>query len=506
MPIRMEVDAECERLLPGTPSALEALLSAHCLASPPPLHMDALVGVLTDVEQLVQAGRFLAAGHLLKAIDVTAATEPAAAAFVRRTAELHSTLVYRWRDRYAELQTAIRTLAGGRPPRMVGGGPSVGAASDWSVAYERRGIVTRTARDDSGALWLRTAGTIEGASCTEVASLWREVDLFERWFPLCSASRSLGRPEPFDELAALELQLSVRLPIGVAVGLTRCLHVRSFGCDALEDGAVLFSAASLKPDEESAAGASGDASARLIALYACVQPLDHVTSHCTFALATELNLPVPTALLAAAMARVVTAAMGSLRREARRLGRGDADAAHARRIASDQPLYEGIIGARARRWLRGGGHDPPPPATPATQRRARDEESCPCLSAAHTARAELDSVADRPACRHASPTVPEAARAAVHRGEGAACSKGFANGHTNRADTASCGTERAWTRLGGSPLSQSGRGRTMWRRLVLECCGGCRRRLRRCLRDQALQNWKETGQGRDEVEQGLHVV
>ena len=72
---------------------------------------------------------------------------------------------------------------------------NVGEGPDkWCPAAEFRGVTTAYRHDTAGRLWLRTEGVMEDVSLVEAVAMWKEIDLFQNWFPLCAASPRLASP------------------------------------------------------------------------------------------------------------------------------------------------------------------------------------------------------------------------------------------------------------------------------------------------------------------------
>ncbi len=45
--------------------------------------------------------------------------------------------------------------------------------------------------DDDGSLSLKVDGTVEGCSMLECIAVWREVDLYDEWMPMCNDAKKL---------------------------------------------------------------------------------------------------------------------------------------------------------------------------------------------------------------------------------------------------------------------------------------------------------------------------
>lgn len=131
------------------------------------------------------------------------------------------------RVRYRECLETLRVMTA-----------SVQCAGDDAAAWQSAGVykeaTTSYKHDTSGRLWLKTEGLMEDVSMVEAVALWKEIDLFKSWFPLCASSSVLARQGRVELIASIELSAGT-LPIG-----KRDAVLHGYGVDALDDGFMLI--------------------------------------------------------------------------------------------------------------------------------------------------------------------------------------------------------------------------------------------------------------------------
>ena len=122
--------------------------------------------------------------------------------------------------RYNEVLDALRVLSEGDDV--------------WKFAQSYRGVDSHYKHDEVGRLWLKTDGVMEGVDLLECVAMWREADLFDRWFPLCHESQVLAQQGRVEMLAYMKLAAN-GLPIG-----NRDAVLHGYGVDALDDGFMMI--------------------------------------------------------------------------------------------------------------------------------------------------------------------------------------------------------------------------------------------------------------------------
>ena len=156
---------------------------------------------LTNVLALAEAHRWLDAGQALRELDATVHAAPAAPAVVELQRALRvqgevARAVATVRARYAECVGALRVLSEG--------------ADIWRFGSQFRGVTSHYKHDDAGRLWLRTEGVMDDVSMLECVALWKEIDLFDAWFPLCQSSKVLAAQGRVELLAWMELAVTAQ--------------------------------------------------------------------------------------------------------------------------------------------------------------------------------------------------------------------------------------------------------------------------------------------------------
>ena len=165
--------------------------AASLVVAPTAVH-EALQSVLARAE----AHQWLDAGLALRALDAAvhaAPLDPHVLALQQelRTRPAAAAAVQTVRSRYAECVEALRVLSAGEEV--------------WQFAQSFRGVTSHYKHDAAGRLWLRTEGVMEDVSMIECVALWKEIDLFSQWFPLCSESSVLAQQGRVELLAWMQL-------------------------------------------------------------------------------------------------------------------------------------------------------------------------------------------------------------------------------------------------------------------------------------------------------------
>ena len=218
------------------------------------------------------------------------------------------------RARYRECLEALRLL---------------GQSSDgWAFAEEAHGATTHYRHDAAGRLWLRTEGVMKDIGCLECIALWKEVDLFDRWFPLCQGARALAAPGRVELLAWFELAVQ-GLPLG-----KRDAVLQGYGVDALSDGFMMVigrSAAQSDWPQVPFPPLEGFGAARMhvAGLQVLVQPLSDRSVRCCYCCHIDIRAPLPRPMLRLATQHVVGRIFHALQQEARKIRRGAEHSAHA---------------------------------------------------------------------------------------------------------------------------------------------------------------------------------
>ena len=194
------------------------------------------------------------------------------------------------------------------------------------------------------------------APVSQCVSFWREADLFDRWFPMCSRSRVLKQMGRCEMLAWMEL--SPTGPIG-----RRDAVLHGYGVDALDDGFMMILGRSVEQSEWAdlrfpVAGGFGAARMLVHGLQVLIQPLGPDAVRCVFLSCLDLQMPVPPPVLQLATQTVVGMIHHQLEKEARRIHSAAAASDHAARMERDAHIYWGWMKPRVDATLRelaGGG-------------------------------------------------------------------------------------------------------------------------------------------------------
>lgn len=273
--------------------------------------------------------QLLEAGLQLRALDSCVARHPQHAAVCAlqrmlrcdpaRAARLQTT-----RGRYRECLDALRM--------------SSTESEGWLFAQEFRGVRTEYRHDSAGRLWLRTDGVMSGVSTLECLAMWREVDLFQRWFPLCLGSKVLAQQGRVETLAWVELSAGA-LPVG-----RRDMVLHGYGVDALADGFMMILGKSASQSDFPKipfppVRGFGSARMHVHGLQVVMQPLADRTVRCCYTCNIDIKAPLPKPVVQFATQRIVGAIFHALQKEAAGIRAGAAASAHAARMQRDAHVY-----------------------------------------------------------------------------------------------------------------------------------------------------------------------
>ena len=316
---------------------------------------EALQSVLARAE----AHQWLDAGLALRALDAAvhaAPRDPHVLALQKelRTRPAAAAAVQTVRSRYAECVEALRVLSAGEEV--------------WQFAQSFRGVTSHYKHDAAGRLWLRTEGVMEDVSMIECVALWKEIDLFSQWFPLCSESSVLAQQGRVELLAWMQLA-APGLPIG-----KRDAVLHGYGVDALDDGFMLVIGRSAQQADFPSVAfppVTGFGSARMHVqgLQVLVTPLAERRVRCSYVVHIDMRAPLPAPMLQFATQRVVGMIFHKLQKEARRIRLGSAESPHAARMERERHVYFGWMLPRMKEALLALGLAPAPRASPASEMR-----------------------------------------------------------------------------------------------------------------------------------------
>lgn len=202
-----------------------------------------------------------------------------------------------------------------------------------------RGVHSYYKHDDAGRLWLRTEGVMEDVSLLECVALWKEIDLFRQWFPLCTDSRVLAEQGRVELLAWIQLA-APGLPIG-----KRDAVLHGYGVDALNDGFMMIIGRSAQQADFPNVAfpplrGFGAARMHVQGLQVLVTPLAERRVRCAYVVHIDMCAPLPAPMLHFATQRVVGMIFHKLRKEAQRIRLGAGESVHAARMVRDPHIYE----------------------------------------------------------------------------------------------------------------------------------------------------------------------
>jgi hypothetical protein len=83
---------------------------------------------------------------------------------------------------------------------------------------------------EDGKFWIKVDGVLDLAA-TQVASVWKEGDLYHEWFPMCSWSKIFHQPSE----AEIVFSYGGQNPMGKSESI-----LRGWGCDHLVEGFFLI--------------------------------------------------------------------------------------------------------------------------------------------------------------------------------------------------------------------------------------------------------------------------
>nr|CCA22750.1 transmembrane protein putative [Albugo laibachii Nc14] len=112
--------------------------------------------------------------------------------------------------------------------------------AEWQFAQSYLGVSTYWKPGDSGTIWLKMDGLIEGADVLNTLAVIREIDLYRLWAPFCTIS------EVLKEVGRVELlaYFSVSLPF-----LTRDAVLHAFGVNACYEHRCILLLGQSAPDD-----------------------------------------------------------------------------------------------------------------------------------------------------------------------------------------------------------------------------------------------------------------
>ena len=326
-------------ILPPAPRGDDAILTTlnkHQLEianpSPPTIKASNVGSALASVLSYGEDHQWLAAGVALRALDATVAASPTHPAVVTMQQNLRaqrelSRAVATVRVRYNEVLDALRVLSEGDEV--------------WKFAQSYRGVESHYKHDEVGRLWLKTDGVMEGVDLLECVAMWREADLFDKWFPLCHQSSVLAQQGRVEMLAYMKLA-AVGLPMG-----SRDAVLHGYGVDALDDGFMMILGRSAQqgdfPDIEfPPVEGFGAARMHVQGLSVLIQPLGERRVRCAYVIHIDMMAPLPPPMLHFATQRVVGMIFHKMKKEARRIRQqnGGKPSAHAVRMGREAHIYE----------------------------------------------------------------------------------------------------------------------------------------------------------------------
>ena len=286
---------------------------------------------LASILEFGEAHQWLAAGATLHTLDATVAVSPTHPAVVAmqqrlRAQEELSRAVATVRVRYNEVLDALRVLSEGDDV--------------WKFAQSYRGVDSHYKHDEVGRLWLKTDGVMEGVDLLECVAMWREADLFDRWFPLCHESQVLAQQGRVEMLAYMKLAAN-GLPIG-----NRDAVLHGYGVDALDDGFMMILGRSAQqgdfPDISfPPVRGFGAARMHIQGLSVLIQPLAERRVRCAYVVHIDMMAPLPPPMLHFATQRVVGMIFHKMKREARQISsETTTPSTHARRMREEAHIYE----------------------------------------------------------------------------------------------------------------------------------------------------------------------
>ena len=169
---------------------------------------------------------------------------------------------------------------------------------------------------------------MDGVGALECICLWRELDLFKTWFPMCVRSSMLERQGEVECVAHLELAAGGAVPLG-----NRDAVLHGYGVDALDDGFVLIRGASANQSAWKhlcfpRLRGFGSARLEVRGLSVMVQPLGDAAVRCSYVINIDPKAPLPRAMQEFAVQQVVGVLFHKLSREAREIARGEASRTH----------------------------------------------------------------------------------------------------------------------------------------------------------------------------------
>ena len=191
----------------------------------PALRPDQLKSAIAALKQHAREHALLEAGALLRQVRRAVSTAPHTPAAKASRAALEGEIVPgltadELAQRHAECLHTLQILD---PLSPATGWRELSSHDDMTSCYVRRSA--------DGAVWAKATAELRGVRLADLVTIFRQTELFDRWYPRCVASENLKVPGAVERLFRMVVQVRdvVAGPDGNCCGCTDC-GCTDYGC------------------------------------------------------------------------------------------------------------------------------------------------------------------------------------------------------------------------------------------------------------------------------------